>query len=259
MHILALHGFTGCGEDFATFSPLCRRVDTWHSPNLPGHGTDPQLNCSPEATIEFVHRHSKSSNILLGYSMGARAALLHAVQNPKKWDALILISPNPGIENQATRTERRIVDEKLAQRIEQDGVDAFIEFWQNTPMIRSQKNIRKDWRDAMQAHRKQHTAKGLAVSLRQFGQGQCPNLWPKLEKLTLPTLLLSGIEDRKYTDIAKLMSEALPDCTHHKIEGAGHMPHLETPSASADSINNFLDIITAKSGSGSGKPFPRVA
>ena len=174
--------------------------------------------------------------------MGARAALLHAVQHPEKWDALILISPNPGIEEEATRAERRAVDEKLAQRIDHEGAAAFIEFWQNTPMIRSQKNIREDWRDAMQASRTQQTATGLATSLRQFGQGQCPNLWPKLPELSMPVLLMSGTEDRKYSAIAQRMSEILPDCTRYAIAGAGHMPHLEAPTTSAASIKHFLDI-----------------
>ena len=245
--ILALHGFTGGGTDFAPFAKLCG--GNWHCPNLPGHGPEPQIDCTPEATLRSVetersplNAQSSTPNILLGYSMGARAALLHAVQNPDKWDALILISPNPGMEDTEARKERRAVDEKLARRIEEHGVDAFIEFWQNTPMIRSQKRIRKDWRDTMHAGRKQHTATGLATSLRQFGQGQCPNLWSELPKLTMPVLLISGTEDRKYTAIAERMASILPNCTLQEIKASGHMPHLEAPAASAHTITHFLDI-----------------
>jgi len=262
-NILALHGFTGVGADFVPFADLCG--GTWHCPNLPGHGPEPQLDCRPEATLRFIESQvsglrsqasglrpqvsSLSSqpstpNVLLGYSMGARAALLHACTYPDRWDALILISPNPGIEDETSHAERRRVDEKLAQRIEYEGADAFIEFWQNTPMIRSQQNIRKDWRDSMLASRKQHTAPGLATSLRQFGQGQCPNLWPELNKLTMPVMLMTGSEDLKYTRIAEKMSRALPNGTHRKIEGAGHMPQLERPKASASSIQDFLDTLS---------------
>ncbi|MFP4157367.1 MAG: alpha/beta fold hydrolase [Opitutales bacterium] len=250
MHILALHGFTGVGSDFAPFAKLCD-VAQWHGPNLPGHGPNPQLNCAPEAVLDWIQSQasalpSKSPGaapeptILLGYSMGARAALLHAIRCPEQWDALILISPNPGIEDEQDRARRRAVDEKLARRIEQDGVPAFIEFWQNTPMIRTQKTIREDWREAMQAQRKQHTAAGLAASLRQFGQGQCPNLWPELKRLTRPTLLLCGREDHKYTALAERMVNQLPCAVSRTIHQAGHMPQLENPAASAREINDFL-------------------
>lgn len=243
--ILALHGFTGVGADFVPFADLYG--GTWHCPNLPGHGPDPQLNCSPEATVELInkelstlHTPLSTPHILLGYSAGARAALQHVVEYPDNWDALILISPNPGIEDEDERAERRAVDEKLAQRIEDKGAEAFIKFWQNTPMIRSQRNIRKDWRDAMQANRTQHTATGLATSLRQFGQGSCPNLWPELQQLTMPVLLLSGKEDAKYTQIAEKMFNRLRDGVLEIVDNTGHMPHLENPETCVSIIGNFL-------------------
>ncbi|MGB0414569.1 MAG: alpha/beta fold hydrolase, partial [Coraliomargarita sp.] len=215
--VLALHGFTGSGEDFKEFSPFCHTIGTWHCPDLPGHGSASELDCTPEATVESIQTQvsgiKPQPSILLGYSMGARAALQHACAYPNLWDALILISPNPGIETEEARAERRKVDDKLARRIETDGAASFIEFWQSTPMIRSQQRIRGEWRAAMQASRAQHTAAGLARSLRQFGQGSCSNLWPELSKLKMPVLLITGAEDIKYTRIAERMKTKLSICS----------------------------------------------
>jgi 2-succinyl-6-hydroxy-2,4-cyclohexadiene-1-carboxylate synthase len=253
--VLALHGYTGLGTDFAPFAELCDFA-TWHCPDLPGHGPNPQLDCTPEATLDFIQsqssalrspvlhsqrRRTDQPSVLLGYSMGARAALLHAFHFPKKWDAVILISPNPGIEDDTERAKRRATDEKLARRIEGEGASSFIKFWQNTPMIRSQKNICEAWRRDMQKARGSHTTAGLAASLRQFGQGQCPDLWPELNQLTLPTLLLSGSEDQKYTRISERMSQTLPNATHQIVKKAGHMPHLEKPEICAGLITDFLE------------------
>jgi len=254
MHILALHGFTGRGSDFAPFAEFVG--GDWHCPDLPGHGPNPQLDCTPEATIDFVEaeratRHSRhsmfsvqrsafnvqGSSVLLGYSMGARAALQHALAYPGAWDALVLISPNPGIADPAARAARRATDAELAERIERGGVDAFIEFWQQTPMIRSQRNIRAEWRSAMQAARAGHTAEGLAASLRRFGQGSCPDLWPELPP-TMPTLLITGEQDIKYTRIAERMSAK--HVSHTVIGGVGHAPHLEAPGMTAEVIHSFL-------------------
>jgi 2-succinyl-6-hydroxy-2,4-cyclohexadiene-1-carboxylate synthase len=183
--------------------------------------------------------------ILLGYSMGARAALQHAVAHPDAWDMLILISPNPGIEDISERAARRATDAKLADRIEREGVVAFIEFWQQTPMIRSQKTIRLEWRAQMKNARAEHTDKGLANSLRQFGQGNYPNLWPALSKLSIPICLITGEKDYKYTDIVKRMISQLQNndpslLKSYVIDGAGHMPHLEAPEKTAEVIHQFM-------------------
>lgn len=226
----------------------------WHCPDLPGHGAKPQLDCSPRATAQLIERelstlHSPlptAKYILLGYSMGARAALQHVVAYPEAWDALILISPQPGIEDPAGRAARRNIDATLADRIEREGAPAFIQFWQQTPMIRSQQSIRPDWRAAMQAARAEHTAQGLAASLRQFGQGHCPNLWPELKKLSLPTLLITGEQDSKYSKIAVRMAShrtnpQAPLIEAAIIEGAGHAPHLEAPEMAARIVREFLN------------------
>ncbi|MFT5623372.1 MAG: 2-succinyl-6-hydroxy-2,4-cyclohexadiene-1-carboxylate synthase [Bacteroidia bacterium] len=172
--------------------------------------------------------------------MGARAALLHAIANPKHWDALILISANPGIESDAERSARAASDTALAQRIISGGVPTFLEFWQQTPIIRSQQHIRADWQASMQQNRLQHTAAGLAKSVEQFGQAACPNLWPQLNKLQCPILLISGKHDLKYCTIAERMQRALPQAQWIKIPDAGHMPHLEAPEATAAAIRRFV-------------------
>ncbi|WP_162024619.1 2-succinyl-6-hydroxy-2,4-cyclohexadiene-1-carboxylate synthase [Lentimonas sp. CC4] len=247
--ILALHGFTGCGEDFSEFSPLCGSGHAWTCPDLPGHGQDPELNCTPDATIQQLERSAASiqsdksvasTKILLGYSMGARAALLHATTHPKHWDALILISANPGIEDETVRTDRASSDAKLAQRIRNDGVPTFLEYWQQTPIIRSQQAIRADWLATMQQHRLQHTAEGLAASLEQFGQAACPNLWPQLKQLTCPILLVTGARDKKYSAIAQRMGAETPQAKWVSIPEVGHMPHLEAPETTSAAIRDFI-------------------
>lgn len=296
MPILALHGFTGCGSDFAPFAAIFEvswsgrvyaatpptskmppgptpvikpgasnnvasgftprsepvRKTTqldWHCPDLPGHGSDPQLDCSPDATLRFVDAaaakcmvQNGTPRVLLGYSMGARAALLHAVNHPDYWDALILISGNPGIEDPAARAERVKTDDSLAESLERMGTAGFLDFWQETPLIRSQKNIPSPWRETMLRNRQTHTVSGLAKSLRQFGQGSCPNLWPRVGELALPVCLISGAKDTKYTAIAARMSELLihTKSRHVTIEAASHMPHLEQAEATSGVVKDFL-------------------
>ena len=245
MFILALHGFTGCGADFA---PLAQTIGgEWHCPELPGHGPESLLDCSPKGTLDCINKaltHHQlavtTQKILLGYSMGARAALLHATHHPDVWDALILIGGNPGVENEINRSDRRIADAKLADSIERLGVKTFLEFWQETPLIRSQKEIPTNHRAFMQANRLENTSVGLAKSLRQFGQGSAPNLWPEIGKLAMPALLITGEKDTKYTNIAQRMHKVLPNASHVSILNTSHMPHLEQSDSVEKAIKAFI-------------------
>ena len=185
--------------------------------------------------------------------MGARAALLHAIQHPDAWDALILISGNPGIEDKADRAARRTADAELAASIERLGMEQFLEFWQETPLIRSQKGLPADLRTTMQASRLKNTTEGLANSLRQFGQGSCPNLWPELNKLTMPLLLITGEQDQKYTAIAQRMASDLstfhfPPSTHRIIDGMSHAPHLEGARETSKIIQHFISKLKSATG-----------
>lgn len=219
----------------------------WITPNLPGHGPDPQLDCSPEATTQFINdQYSKldieptTVKVLLGYSMGARAALLHALTYPKSCDALILISGNPGIESEHERSRRREADQALADSIEKKGVAAFLEFWQAQPILQSQQTIEPNLRAQMQTERRQHHPEGLAQSLRQFGQGNFPNLWPRLPELQMPTLLITGSEDTKYTSIAQAAARHIPKAQVRTLPNCGHSPHLEAPHSFLERLESFL-------------------
>jgi len=172
--------------------------------------------------------------------MGARAALLHALAHPRHWEAVVLISGNPGIEAIIERHQRVVSDHALAEKILNDGVSDFLDAWQQTPMIRSQQNIRVDWRTDMLANRLQQTAAGLAQSLQQFGLASCPNLWPTLAQLSCPTLIISGELDTKYSLIAQRMAQTLAQAKWVSIPRVGHMPHLEAPEATASAVRNFL-------------------
>lgn len=239
---LALHGFTGCGQDFDALAQACG--GHWHCPDLPGHRSQREApDCSPAATLAYLQRSAAelpAPRILLGYSMGARAALQLALAQPGHWQALILISAQPGIECQAERAARRASDAKLAARCEQLGLPAFLDFWQRLPMIRSQANIPAELRAPMQAHRLQHSAAGLARSLRQFSQGHCPDLWPQLDQLSCPTLCLSGENDLKYHQLALRIAQAQPRIRHITIPQVGHMPQLEALADTAAAIRNFV-------------------
>lgn len=245
--VLALHGFTGSGADFEPLVKGWPHPARWCCPDLPGHGGhrvdgDP-TRCSVNATLASLSAliaAIPAPRVLLGYSMGARAALHLALADPGPWSALVLVGPNPGISDKADRRQRLESDARLARTIRSDGTAAFLERWRETPLIASQRRIDPQILGPMDIHRAGCRPADLAASLEGFGAAACPPLWPRLADLKLPALLVAGDEDAKYRGIVERMSEGMQDAQTVTVPGAGHMAHLENPAAFMAAGAEFL-------------------
>ena len=131
----------------------------------------------------------------------------------------------------------------LAKRVLTDGVISFIDFWQSTPIIKTQQLANKDLRLHLRKQRLRHTPEGLAASLRQFGQGIYPNLWEQIIKIKTPTLLITGDQDDKYTKIGKRITSLVnsnSNIVSHERVSSGHAPHFESPQCTAHLIDNYV-------------------
>jgi 2-succinyl-6-hydroxy-2,4-cyclohexadiene-1-carboxylate synthase len=179
--------------------------------------------------------------ILLGYSMGGRIALYCAFSG--YFRALILESASPGLVTSAERQQRRVSDEALATRIEREGVEAFVDYWEDIPLFASQQQLSHEQREELHAQRLNNRAIGLANSLRGVGTGTQPELYTRLSTLNLPTLLLAGELDSKFCAIVRQMASQLPQAKLQIILGAGHAVHLEQPEAFVTSVGEFYTSI----------------
>jgi 2-succinyl-6-hydroxy-2,4-cyclohexadiene-1-carboxylate synthase len=247
--ILALHGFTGGGGDFA---PLAEAMPefSWLTPDLPGHAPElsapgaPSDDCGLEASLSYLDalfsKKDRAPVILLGYSLGGRLALRYALARLERCAALVLIGVSPGIEDPAERARRRAADELLAEKIISSGVASFLEEWQRQPLIATQARLREAWRAAMRERRQQLRAGGLTASLRQFGQGELAPVWERLGELRLPVLLCAGAEDEKYAALAKRMQADITGAELLLVPKAGHLAHLENREAFVAGLRKFL-------------------
>lgn len=233
-----LHGFTGSGQAWPPqlLDALARRhrliiVD------LPGHGQSPLL-AHPEGehfrgTIDAVGdvltEAGATEATWIGYSMGGRLALGAAVLTPGRVSALVLESASPGLRTERDREARVARDRELAASIERDGVAAFVERWMAQPMFKTQARLTPSQRMAEQIRRRENRADGLAAALRGSGTGVQPSFWAALSHVPVPTLLITGEEDPKFTDLALQMAAALSMAHHVVVPRAGHAVHLERP------------------------------
>lgn len=246
--LLLLHGFTGSLNSWEPFIPKLSKEYTTISIDLIGHGqTDTPLHPkrysienAADDLFELLNQLNIEECHLLGYSMGGRLALMLACRYPSRVQSLILESSSPGLKTEYERQERIKSDEKLANFIEQDGIEAFIHHWENIPLFQTQKRVRLEERARLRSLRLQNNIRGLANSLRGMGTGTQPSLWPCLSTLPMPILLIAGEIDTKYVSIAKQMYKQVKRAKLAIVDGAGHTVHFEKKEPFIERVLDFL-------------------
>lgn len=247
--LLLLHGFTGSRANWwQTCAPELASQHRVITVDLLGHGeTDAPLHstryamkAAAEDLIGILERITEEPAHLLGYSMGGRLALYLALHHSKCFRSLTLESASPGLRTPEERAERRQRDGALADRIEREGVAAFVDFWESLSLWESQQQLDEQIRLRLRQQRLQNSALGLANSLRGMGTGVQPSLWDDLTRLTLPVLLLTGEYDHKFERINDAMAAQMPNAKRVTVSGAGHTTHLERPDAFAAAVSAHL-------------------
>ena len=246
--LLLLHGFTGSSQNWLPLLPLLAPFHQIIAVDLLGHGrstvpTRP-ARYSMEQTaadlMDLLDQLAIEQTDLLGYSMGGRLALYMACQSPRRFPTLILESASPGLKSKDEQLARRQQDTALAGRVEQDGLEAFVDYWESLPLWASQQQLPADVRATLRQQRLQNNPIGLANSLRGMGTGTQPSQWGRLGKLGLPVLLLAGELDEKFVALNQEMAGLIPGARLEIVPGAGHAVHLERPSHYAAAVGKFL-------------------
>lgn len=180
--------------------------------------------------------------VYVGYSMGGRLALRLALDRPELVAGLVLIGATAGIDDADERANRRARDEALAHRIGRDGVARFLDGWLDQPLFAD-----LDIRPADRAARLANPADGLASSLRLAGTGTMdPPWWAELAGLSVPTLVVAGGHDQKFTALGERLVRGIgPSASFATVDGAGHAAHLQEPAVFADLVRRFIADLPA--------------
>jgi 2-succinyl-6-hydroxy-2,4-cyclohexadiene-1-carboxylate synthase len=252
--IVVLHGFTGSAHSMRGIAqPLADEYETI-VPDLPGHGRSTgraaggyefeQCLRDLVATLELTG-HERAHWI--GYSMGARLALGCAVRFPRSVASLVLIGARAGIADEGERAARRRADESLAQRIEGDGIAAFVDEWMALPLFATQRRLGPAFLEEQRRARLANDPLELAASLRGLGPAAQPALFAELARVTVPVLLVAGELDSAFVASSRELARLLPRAEVCDIADAGHAPHLERPDAVLRVVRDFLRRTTAGS------------
>lgn len=235
--VLLLHGFTGRSREWAPFLPALRRTRTTLSVDLLGHGTS---DAPAEPARHAIERQAADLAVLLGrsgvaaadvvgYSLGARVALRLAIEAPERVRSLFLESPSAGFADAADRTARRESDERLAQLLEREGIEAFVTRWEALPLFASEATPPPAARARLRRDRLRNRAAGLAASLRGAGQGVMEPMLDRLDPIEVPVTVVAGERDLIGRRRANSIVEAIAGARLVVLPRAGHAPHREDP------------------------------
>jgi len=246
--LLLLHGFTADSSTWDEFKLAWKGHSKVIAIDIIGHGkTDSPFELSRydiEAVADDLYALLEKLDIddtdLLGYSMGGRLALTFAVKYPKKVRKLILESSSPGLETEEERKARRINDERLAERIQTEGLHKFVDYWENIPLFQSQLSLPEHIRSSIRKQRLSNSETGLMNSLKGMGTGAQASWWKSLEHLNIPTLLLTGSLDGKFCYIASEMTKRLKNSDWISIDDCGHAIHVEKSEIFGTIVSGFL-------------------
>ncbi|MGM8365157.1 2-succinyl-6-hydroxy-2,4-cyclohexadiene-1-carboxylate synthase [Virgibacillus sp. W0181] len=244
--VLLLHGFTGSGSTWETVIDHWKHQFMFITIDLPGHGKtvvkSPRTMESFSADlVEFLEYIKLEDVHVIGYSLGGRTALNFAMLYPDRVSTLILESASPGLENETDRTKRRLHDNQLAEKVIQNGLKWFVDYWESVPLFQTQKTLPHAIKRSIRQERLSHTEKGLAQSLQYMGTGVQPSWWDTLSALHVPTLLITGSEDKKFIETNLKMKQALPNAKYAEVEHSGHAIHVEQPEIFGKLVVSFIN------------------
>lgn len=247
--VLFLHGFTGSAEDWFQIIEQLPDDFNYAALDLIGHGkSDKPVNPDYYTTdsiidqIKFVKDKISPANpiILIGYSMGGRAALSFAAAYPKEIKGLVLESASAGIKNETERKKRYEDDMKLVQFIHDHTMEEFIELWYDQEMFNTQRRFSNDKIKKLHKKKYDNSKIGMMNILKGFSTGIMPPLHDKLKSIPVKAVLISGELDSKYTFINSKIVRGFHKAKHKVVKNSGHNTHLEEPKRFIEIITNYL-------------------
>ena len=249
--VTLLHGFTQSGRSWREVISKMPAGWKWIVPDLRGHGetqTRQGSPCSMDACMEDLLALWDNLGVerthLAGYSMGGRLALHVAARRPDRVLSLLTIGAHAGLEEDA-REGRRRGDEGLAERIEKEGIEAFVAYWAALPLFTGLERRGPSYVAELRAERLQNHATGLACSLRGMGAGAMEPVWNELGRVTFPCTFVAGQQDHGYVASARRLAATVRNGKFEIVPRAGHAVHQERPDAFARLLASHLAAATA--------------
>lgn len=227
--LIALPGFLGRKEDWQNYSADCFGVNQFLPLDLLKASS---LKSFAKIFNDKMAKTVTGPRILMGYSLGARLALHVLLDNPSLWTKAVLISGHPGLSSKEEKDARKKHDALWADEFLHAPWDVILAKWEEQAVFKTARHcFKREERDYSRA--------SLAHCLTKYSLGMQEDLKPKIAKLNLPILWLTGQYDEKFSTIAS--SVVLRHQQSKKIAlPGGHRTPWESEMDFRMAVYNFL-------------------
>lgn len=191
--------------------------------------------------VERAADRAGAPAVLAGYSMGGRIALEAVCRHGRMpLRAVVLESAGLGPQDGFEREQLRQRNAEWSQRVFDQGVSGFMDWWQTLPLFATQQHLPKSTRARLRRGRLNNEPEGLAFQLLGWGAHHQHCRADALAALRRAAVeqgadvrYVVGSLDAKYSALACKLRDQAPEVRVDVVEGAGHNVHLEQPDAVA--------------------------
>lgn len=179
-----------------------------------------------------------SKAVVGGHSMGANKALNFALKYPERCLGAIPV----GIGSGSSDAEWwQGWWGKLADTAAKQGMSAFLEEMQKLPAWGSGFSI-PGLKEAIIQAVLVNSPEAIANTIRgvQMERHSIFHLESKLDKLTVPTLVVFSAGDEPVVECSRFMAEHIPNATLVVVPAESHWTHLEMPEAFLGAVDRFV-------------------
>lgn len=246
--VVLLHGITGHArvwDHLAERLVPARRVlvldQRGHGDSDPAPDDDYRVGTMADDLAAFAGSLGLERFALLGHSMGGRIAIQYAAGHAGRLERLVVVDIGPDINlgglervrDMMANAPERIESEEWAVEYVRRANPA-----QDLDLLRHR--VRHGLRRTPEGELTWKYAKGLRDMMRA-GRRDPVDLWEPLPRIPCPTLIVRGADsDILSPEVAKKMTERLPDGRLVEIPGAGHTVPADRPDDFVRHVRAFL-------------------
>jgi len=203
---------------------------------------------SPQSQVELViglmDQLGIKKAILVGNSAGGTIAMMTALQYPKRVQALILVDPAVYAGGGAPSWIRPLfktpqmdhLGPLFARQLQAQGVEFIKTAWHDPSRITPE--IFAGYQKPLQIENWDKALWFLTVASQESGLAE------RLNELTMPTLVITGDDDRIVpTEQSLRLADELPNAALKVIPQSGHLSHEEHPDLFMQAVTEFLSTL----------------
>lgn len=247
--VVFLHGITGHARAWDHVAERLvpgRRVlaldQRGHGDSDPAPDDDYRVATMADDVAAFAGTLGLPRFALVGHSMGGRIAIQYAAGHAARVERLVIIDIGPDIALAGLQRVRDMMSQ-APERIEsEEWAFAYLRRaspLQDPDLLRHR--IRHGLKPRPDGGLTWKYAKGLRDMMRQ-GRRDAIDLWEPLARIPCPTLIVRGAEsDILSTEVAKKMTERLPNGRVLEIARAGHTVPTDRPDEFVSELRAFLE------------------